>query len=121
MEEVVSRRTPGAFPQSFTTEMHLVAEGRCRFLAFVLTPGHYGDGHQLERVLQVSVLRTGVVRPRTRADRVLADKAYTSLMNLRYLRRRGIRHTIPERLDQQRRSIPATRPAGWRTRAGSDG
>ncbi|WP_443031781.1 transposase [Streptomyces sp. 3211] len=35
-------------------------------------------------------------------DHVLADKAYTSRKNRRYLRRRGIRHTIPERLDQQR-------------------
>ncbi|MFJ9683780.1 IS5 family transposase [Streptomyces sp. NPDC101194] len=87
----------------FTTKIHLAAEGRCRPLAFVLTPGHYGDGPQLERVLeQVSVPRTGVGRPRTKPDRVLADKAYTSRGNRRYLRRRGIPHTIPERLDQQR-------------------
>ena len=45
--------------------------------------------------------RTGAGRPRTRPDSVLADKAYTSRKNRRYLRRRGIRHTIPERLDQQ--------------------
>ncbi|MFF5809856.1 IS5 family transposase [Streptomyces sp. NPDC012746] len=87
----------------FTTKIHLAAEGRCRPLALVLTPGHYGDGPQLERVLeQVSVPRAGVGRPRTRPDHVLADKAYTSRSNRRYLRRRGIRHTIPERLDQQR-------------------
>ena len=42
----------------------------------------------------------GAGRPRTRPDRVLADKAYTSRSNRRYLRRRGIRHTLPERLDQ---------------------
>lgn len=71
--------------------------------ALVLTPGHYGDGPQLERVLeQVSVPRLGVGRPRTRPDHVLADKAHTSRKNRRYLRRRGIRHTIPERLDQRR-------------------
>ncbi|MFE4956143.1 IS5 family transposase [Streptomyces sp. NPDC056653] len=102
----------------FTTKIHLVAEGRCRPLAFVLTPGHYGDGPQLERVLeQVSVPRTGVGRPRTRPDHVLADKAYTSRKNRRYLRRRGIRHTIPERLDQQRhrqnRGSRGGRPAGF--------
>ena len=63
----------------FTTKIHLAAEGRCRPLALVLTPGHYGDGPQLERVLeQVSVPRTGVGRPRSRPDHVLADKAYTS-------------------------------------------
>ncbi|WP_443079468.1 IS5 family transposase [Streptomyces sp. NBC_01717] len=102
----------------FTTKIHLVAEGRCRPLAFVLTPGHYGDGPQLERVLeQVSVPRTGVGRPRTRPDHVLADKAYTSRKNRRYLRRRGIRHTIPERLDQQRhrqnRGSRGGRPTGF--------
>jgi len=48
------------------------------------------------------VPRIGVGRPRTRPGLVLADKAYTSRKNRRYLRRRGIRHTIPERLDQQR-------------------
>ncbi|WP_415924805.1 IS5 family transposase [Streptomyces sp. AK08-01B] len=101
-----------------TTKIHLVAEGRCRPLAFVLTPGHYGDGPQLERVLaQVSVPRTGVGRPRTRPDHVLADKAYTSRNNRRYLRRRGIRHTIPERLDQQRhrqnRGSRGGRPTGF--------
>ncbi|WP_455678418.1 IS5 family transposase [Streptomyces atroolivaceus] len=102
----------------FTTKIHLAAEGRCRPLAFVLTPGHYGDGPQLERVLErVSVPRTGVGRPRTRPDRVLADKAYTSRRNRRYLRRRGIPHTIPERLDQQRhrknRGSRGGRPTGF--------
>ena len=42
----------------FTTKIHLAADGRCRPLALVLTPGHYGDGPQFERVLeQVSVPR----------------------------------------------------------------
>ncbi|MFI6650536.1 IS5 family transposase [Streptomyces sp. NPDC050529] len=102
----------------FTTKIHLAADGRCRPLALVLTPGHYGDGPQLERVLeQVSVPRIGVGRPRTRPDHVLADKAYTSRKNRRYLRRRGIRHTIPERLDQQRhrknRGSRGGRPTGF--------
>ncbi|MGW2052305.1 IS5 family transposase [Streptomyces sp. NPDC001858] len=102
----------------FTTKIHLVADGRCRPLAFVLTPGHYGDGPQLEYVLgQISVPRMGVGRPRTRPDRVLADKAYTSRSNRRYLRRRGIQHTIPERLDQKRhrqgRGSQGGRPTGF--------
>jgi transposase len=40
--------------------------------------------------------------PRTRPDRVLADKAYGSRANRAYLRRRGIRCTIPEKADQVR-------------------
>jgi transposase len=35
-----------------------------------------------------------------RSDRVLADKAYTSRGNRRYLRRRGIKATIPSKPDQ---------------------
>nr|PPQ62012.1 hypothetical protein C5F59_39205 [Streptomyces sp. QL37] len=45
------------------------------------------------------------------------DKAYTSRRNRRYLRRRGIPHTIPERLDQQRhrknRGSRGGRPTGF--------
>jgi transposase len=66
---------------------------------------------------QVSVPRTGVGRPRTRPDRVVADKAYTARRNRRYLRRRGIPHMIPERLDQQRhrknRGSRGGRPIGF--------
>ncbi|MFI6201947.1 IS5 family transposase [Streptomyces phaeochromogenes] len=94
---------PGRSRGGFTTKIHLAADGRCRPLALLLTPGHYGDGPQLQPVLErVSVPRVGVGRPRTRPDHVLADKAYTSRENRRYLRRRGISHTIPERLDQRR-------------------
>lgn len=61
--------------------------------------------------------RNGVGRPRSRPDHVLADKAYTSRENRRYLRRRGISHTIPERLDQRRhrrnRGSQGGRPTGF--------
>ncbi len=38
--------------------------------------------------------------PRTRPDRVLADKAYASAANRAYLRQRGIKATIPRKADQ---------------------
>ncbi|MEV5754808.1 transposase, partial [Actinoallomurus sp. NPDC052308] len=44
--------------------------------------------------------RLGGGRPRTRPDRVLADKAYTSRANRAHLRRRGIKATIPSKADQ---------------------
>ncbi|KOX28699.1 transposase [Streptomyces sp. NRRL F-4707] len=83
-----------------------------------MTPGHYGDGPQPEPVLrQIAVPRLGVGRPRSRPDHVLADNAYTSRHNHRYLRRRGIAHTIPERRDQRRhrlnRSARGGRPTGF--------
>ncbi|WP_434097312.1 transposase [Streptomyces pharetrae] len=97
------RRVPGTFPRRIHQRAPPCRRRTMQTPPFVLTPGHYGDGPQFERVLdQISVSRPGVGRPRTQPDRVLADKAYTSRSNRRYLRRRGIPHTIPERLDQQR-------------------
>jgi transposase len=55
----------------------------------------------LEQVLgAVSVPRVGPGRPRTRPDHLIADKGYSSRKIRAYLRRRGIPHTIPERVDQ---------------------
>lgn len=42
------------------------------------------------------------VPPRVRPNRVRADKAYASRKNRGYLRRRGIRCTIPDKADQAR-------------------
>ncbi|KFF99113.1 transposase [Streptomyces scabiei] len=49
---------------------------------------------------RIRVPRLGPGRPRTRPDRVRADKAYGSRANRAYLRKRGIRCTIPEKRDQ---------------------
>ena len=48
----------------------------------------------------VRVPRAGKGRPRTRPDRVLADKGYPSKANRAWLRDRRIAATIPERNDQ---------------------
>ncbi len=48
----------------------------------------------------IRVPRSTVGRPRTRPDRVIADRGYTSRANRRYLRRRGIKATIPSKVDQ---------------------
>ncbi|MFG3702113.1 IS5 family transposase [Micromonospora sp. NPDC047620] len=84
-----------------TTKLHLGCEQGQKPLAIVLTAGHRGDSPQFIPVLdaiRVPRLKTG--RPRTRPDRVLADKAYTSKANRAYLRRRGIAATIPSKTDQ---------------------
>ena len=67
----------------------------------MLTAGQRGDSPQFTAVLGgIRVPRLGAGRPRTRPDRVLADKAYTSAANRAYLRRRGIKATIPSKADQ---------------------
>jgi transposase len=72
-----------------------------RPLSIVVTAGQCGDSPQFAAVLGgIRVPRVAAGRPRTRPDRVLADKAYSSKANRALLRRRGIRATIPEKDDQ---------------------
>ena len=55
----------------------------------------------IEVLDRIRVPRPRGGRPRTRPDHVSGDKAYSSRRNRRYLRRRRIRHTIPEPRDQR--------------------
>jgi hypothetical protein len=69
----------------------------------VVTAGQRGDSPQFAAVMSgIWVPRLGPGRPRTRPDRVRADKAYSAHANRAYLRRRGIGCTIPEKDDQLR-------------------
>ena len=80
--------------------MHLACEQRQKPLSIVVTAGQRGDSPQFQAVLErIWVPRPGGGHPRTRPDRVLADKAYGSRANRGYLRRRGIACTIPEQAD----------------------
>lgn len=86
-----------------TTKLHLAVEQGQKPLSIVITAGQRGDSPQFETVLgRIRVPRLGPGRPRTRPRRVRADKAYASRKNRAYLRRRGIRCTIPEKADQVR-------------------
>jgi transposase len=84
-----------------STKIHLAADLRCRPITTVTTAGQRHDSLVFETVLdKVQVPRPGRGRPRCRPDGVSADKAYSSRGNRAYLRRRGIRATIPEKSDQ---------------------
>jgi transposase len=101
-----------------STKIHLVGEGGLRPLAVLVTPGQWGDAPQLIPVLErIRVARVGGGRPRTRPDRLGGDRAYSSRRIRRYLRRRQIKHTIPEpanqRANRQRRGSSGGRPAGF--------
>ena len=85
----------------WTTKLHLGCEQGQKPLAMLLTGGQRGDSPQFTRVLaRIRVPRPDGGRPRTRPDRVLADKAYSSRANREHLRRRGITATIPIKVDQ---------------------
>lgn len=71
----------------------------------VITPGQRHDSTQLQPVLDgIRVPRPGGRgRPRTRPDRLIADKGYSYPRCRQLLRQHGIPHTIPERRDQRAR------------------
>jgi hypothetical protein len=84
-----------------TTKLHLAVEQAQKPMSLVITAGQRGDSPQFQVVLgRIRVARLGPGRPRTRPDKVRADKAYGSRANRAYLRKRGIRCTIPEKRDQ---------------------
>ncbi|CAA9556599.1 MAG: Mobile element protein [uncultured Thermomicrobiales bacterium] len=72
-------------------------------MALRLTGGQAADGPQLGPLLDaVRVPRPGRGRPRTRPDRLIADKGYSYPVYRRALRRRKLAHTMPERADHRR-------------------
>jgi transposase len=77
-----------------------------------VTPGQRHDSTQLEALLDaIEVPRLGRGRPRKRPDELIADKGYSYPRCRKYLRKRGISHTIPERRDQrEQRSRHRGRP-----------
>ena len=89
-------------------KIHRAGEDGYRPLALLITPGQWGDAPQFIPVMErIRVGRPSGGHPRTRPDHLGADKAYSPRRNRRYLRRRQIKHTIPEpknqRANRQRR------------------
>ncbi|MEV0109815.1 IS5 family transposase [Nocardia sp. NPDC050799] len=84
----------------WTTKLHLACEDSCLVMSMLLTAGQAGDSPQFAAVLdRIDISRPGS-RARRRPHRVLADKAYSSRGNRSWLRRRGIKATIPVPADQ---------------------
>jgi len=61
-----------------STKIHAAVDGRGRPLAILLTPGQAGDAPMMLPLLAHLGVQRTIGRPRTRPDRVLADKAYSS-------------------------------------------
>ncbi len=88
----------------FTTKVHVRAEGTGKPMALVVTPGQAHESTQFMALLAGGgVRRVGRGRPRQRPGRVVADKGYSSRRIRAYLRRRGIRITIPRKANERRR------------------
>ena len=84
-----------------TTKIHLAADSNCRPVGRVISAGQRHDALAFTAVLaDIRIVRSRAGRPRTRPERVLADKAYSSGRIRKALRRRGIKATIPEPVNQ---------------------
>ncbi|ALE04634.1 transposase [Arthrobacter sp. ERGS1:01] len=95
-----------------TTKIHALVDGNGRPLALLVAPGQGGDAPMFPHLMDhLSINRAGPGRPRTRPDRVRADKAYSSKAIRTHLRDRGITAVIPQPSDQ----------IGHRKRRGSSG
>ena len=86
-------------------KLHLAVDGKGRPLSIVVTAGQRHESTQLQPLLDgIRVPRPGGWgRPRKRPEYLLGDKGYSYTTCRALLRRRGIRHTIPERSDQRAR------------------
>ncbi|GAA6620245.1 IS5 family transposase [Scytonema sp. NUACC26] len=92
----------------FSTKIHIRCEGQGKPITFILSPGQRNESIFLEQLMeQGAVKRSGRGRPRLRPLRLVGDKGYTGRRIRNYLRRRGIRLTIPRLSNEPRRGPKA--------------
>lgn len=82
--------------------MNVIATGSAPRSAAAAAGPPTGEELLADSDRRIRVPRTNQGRPRTRPDKVRADKAYGSRASRSYLRRRRIDCTIPEKADQVR-------------------
>ncbi|MFE7616904.1 transposase [Streptomyces sp. NPDC057496] len=83
-----------------STKIHLAADGRCRPLRFVLTPGQAGDAPAFEHVMTALRVPRAICRPCTRPLVALVDRAYSSRAIREHLCKLNILTVIPQPIDQ---------------------
>jgi transposase len=86
----------------FGTKVHMRAEGQGKPLIFVLTGGERHEQTAFESLMEHGALRrVGRGGPRTRPERLVGDKGYSTDKIRAYLRRRRIGAVIPYRAGQR--------------------
>ncbi len=97
----LAREALGYSRGGFSTKLHLAFDGRGRPLAIQLTGGQRHESPQLGAVLDGIRVPQPRGRPRKRPEDLTLDRGYSYPGCRRLLRRRKLRHVIPERKDQQ--------------------
>jgi hypothetical protein len=86
------------------TKVHLRAEGSGKPVTFAVITGQRHEAVAFERLMeQGAVKRSGQGQPKLRPVQVVGDKGYCSRKIWWYLRRRGIRMTIPGKASEGRK------------------
>ncbi|WP_255372727.1 transposase [Corynebacterium sp. CNJ-954] len=98
--------------------MQVGVDGADRLLSVVVTSGQRNDGAVLREVIDdVRVPRVGDGRPRANPNAVLTDRAYPTKATREYLRARGTRTVIPEKINQvtarKKKDSVGGRPPGF--------
>jgi transposase len=104
VEQVQEREALGWSKGGFSTKIHLRCDGNGLPITFVLTVGERHEAVVFETLMeQGAIKRPGSRRPRLRPKRVAGDKGYSSVKIRTFLRRRGIRITIPRKDNERHR------------------
>ena len=112
-DDACDKEALGKSRGGLTTKVHLVAEGKARPVSLCVSEGQVHDSKEMEATLEaVRVPRKGRGRPRKRPGKLRADKGYSYVRCRKALRRRGIRHLIPERKDQKEQRQKKGRAGG---------
>jgi transposase len=73
-------------------------------MAVLLTGGECHESRVAQPLVEAGALKRSTPgRPRKRPKRIVADKAYGSRAFRQFLRRRGIRSTLPRKVNERRR------------------
>lgn len=95
------REALGRSRGGLSTKIHVLSDMACRPVARVTTAGQRHDSLAFDPLMRrLAIARGGRGRARTRPDRLLADKAYSTADIRAHLRKRRIAATIPEKADQ---------------------
>lgn len=86
-----------------TTKIHVRVDGHGQPITVLLTPGECHELQMAQPLLEQGAIKQPRGRPRKRPQRLVADKAYGSRAFRQFLRRRGIRITLPRKANERRR------------------
>lgn len=103
IEQVQQREALGWSKGGFSTKIHLRCDGNGLPITFLVSVGQRHEAVLFEPLMeQGAIKRSGPGRPRIRPRRVSGDKGFSSDKIRFYLRRRGIRYTIPRKVNEHR-------------------